>query len=87
MPNSKDMFDKHVEVTNLKTAKRFMVIFIYLNDDFSGGETGFPQFEVMVKAKQGNMLLFPAMWNWLHKGYPVQGKNPKYILSTMMHYV
>ena len=87
MPNSKDKFDEHVEVTNLKTAKRFMVAFLYLNDDFSGGETDFPQFKIMVKPKQGNMVLFPAMWNWLHKGCPVQGKNPKYIVGTMMHYI
>ena len=87
LPNSGEKFDEHVEVTNLKTAKRFMVAFIYLNDDFIGGETDFPQFKIMVKPQQGNMVLFPAMWNWLHKGYPVQGNSPKYIVGTMMHYV
>jgi hypothetical protein len=87
LPNSKDMFNEHVEVTNLETARRFMVAFIYLNDDFSGGETDFPQFKILVKPKQGNMVLFPAMWNWLHKGCPVQGENPKYIVGTMMHYI
>jgi 2OG-Fe(II) oxygenase superfamily len=87
LPNTDERFDEHVEVTNLKTAKRFMVVLIYLNDDFTGGETDFPQFNIKVKPKQGNMVLFPAMWNWLHKGYPVKGENPKYIVGTMMHYV
>lgn len=86
LPNTDERFDEHVEVTNLETARRFLVALIYLNDDFTGGETDFPQFK-MVKPKQGNMVLFPAMWNWLHKGYPVQGDNPKYIVGTMMHYV
>ena len=86
LPNSNERFDEHVEVTNLKTARRFMVVLLYLNDDFTGGETDFPQFEVMVKPKQGSMALFPAMWNWLHKGNSVKNK-PKYIVGTMMHYV
>ncbi len=86
LPDSDERFDEHVEVTNLETARRFLVVLIYLNDDFEGGETDFPQFKVLVKPKQGSMALFPAMWNWLHKGNPVKNK-PKYIVGTMMHYV
>jgi hypothetical protein len=33
-----------------------------------------------------SLVLFPAMWNWLHKGLPVK-KKPKYIIGSMMHYV
>ena len=86
LPNTNERFDEHVEVTNLETARRFLVAFIYLNDDFQGGETDFPQLKILVKPKQGNMVLFPAMWNWLHQGLPVK-KKPKYIIGTMMHYV
>ena len=87
MPNKDEKFDVHVEVTNLQTAKRFMVVFLYLNDDFEGGETDFPQFEVMVKPRQGMMVLFPAGWNWLHRGRVVLGQNPKYIVGTILNYV
>jgi hypothetical protein len=86
LPDSDERFDEHVEVTNLETARRFLVAFLYLNDEYEGGETEFPQFQIAVKPKQGNMVLFPAMWNWLHKGNPVK-KKPKYIVGTMMHYV
>jgi len=86
LPNTNERFDEHVEVTNIETARRFLVAFIYLNDDFQGGETDFPQLKILVKPKQGNMVLFPAMWNWLHQGLPVK-KKPKYIIGTMMHYV
>jgi hypothetical protein len=86
LPDSDERFDEHVEVTNLETARRFLVAFIYLNDEYEGGETEFPQFQIAVKPKQGNMVLFPAMWNWLHKGNAVK-KKPKYIVGTMMHYV
>lgn len=87
LPNSNDMFDEHVEVTNLEISKRFMVAFLYLNDDFLGGETDFPQLRVKVKPQQGNMVLFPATWNWLHKGNSVRGKCAKYIVGTLLHYV
>lgn len=87
LPNSNEKFDEHVEVTNLETAKRFMVAVLYLNDDFEGGETDFTQFKVMVKPKQGSMVLFPAGWNWLHRGKAVRGESPKYIVGTLLHYV
>lgn len=87
LPNTDERFDEHVEVTNLQTARRFLVAFIYLNDNFSGGETDFTQLKMRVTPKQGTMLLFPATWNWLHKAYPVQGDNPKYIVGTLLHYV
>jgi len=64
-----------------------MVALIYLNDDFEGGETDFTQFQIKVKPKQGNMALFPAIWNWLHKTHPVKGENPKYFVGTLLHYV
>ena len=86
LPDSDERFDEHVEVTNIETSRRFLVLFLYLNDDYEGGETEFPQLQMIVKPKQGNIVLFPAMWNWLHKGNPVK-KKPKYIVGTMMHYV
>lgn len=87
LPNTDERFDEHIEVTNLQTARRFLVAFIYLNDNFEGGETEFTQLQMRVKPKQGTMILFPATWNWLHKAYPVQGDNSKYIVGRLLHYV
>lgn len=87
LPNSKDVFNNHVDVSDYTSSKRFLVAFIYLNDNFNGGETDFPQFQIRVKPQRGNMILFPPMWNWLHKSNPITGNNPKYIIGTYMHYL
>ncbi len=34
-PNLDERFDEHVEVTDLESARQFMVTFIYLNDKYS----------------------------------------------------
>jgi len=87
LPNTQESFGEHVEVTNLETAKRFMVALIYLNDDFEGGETDFVQLDFKVKPQQGSMAIFPATWNWLHKAHPVRGERGKYFVGTLLHYV
>lgn len=87
LPNSDDGFGEHVDVSDYATARRFLVFFIYLNDEFEGGETSFSQFKIKVKPKQGSLIMFPPMWNWLHQAHPVKGKQPKYIIGSYMHYV
>lgn len=59
-----DRFDHHVDVTNHDSARRFLVVFFYLNDDFEGGETDFPQLGIMAKPKPGRLIMFPPMWAW-----------------------
>ncbi|WEJ63601.1 2OG-Fe(II) oxygenase [Thiomicrorhabdus lithotrophica] len=73
LPNTNDSFSEHVDVSNYASAKRFLVFFIYLNDDFEGGETSFKQFNIKAKPKQVRMILFPPMWSWLHQAYSVKG--------------
>jgi len=87
LPNTEDVFDEHVDVTNYASARRFLVFFIYLSDDFEGGETNFSQFKIKVKPKQGSLLMFPPLWNWLHQAQPVKRNAPKYIVGSFMHYV
>jgi len=87
LPNTEDGFGEHVDVSDYASARRFLVFFIYLNDDFDGGETSFKQFNIKVKPKQGSLILFPPMWNWLHQAHAVTGNNPKYIVGSYMHYV
>jgi hypothetical protein len=87
LPNSDEGFDAHVDVSNYATARRFLAMFIYLNDEFEGGETDFVQFKVKVKPKQGSLLMFPPMWNWMHQGHAVTGCESKYIVGSYIHYV
>lgn len=38
----------------------------YLNDDYSGGEINFDFFNIKVKPKQGDILIYPTTWQFLH---------------------
>jgi hypothetical protein len=65
-------------------------MFYYLNDVEEGGETAFDdkvsEYYLKVKSKQGRIVMFPPMWMYPHKGLkPIS--NPKYIISTYMHYL
>ena len=79
--------DFHADVTDIESAKRFLSIICYLNDDFDGGETFFPHFNLQFKPKKGTILLFPCTWSYLHKGNPAINGHAKYILGSFLNYV
>lgn len=83
--NDHDQFGWHVDVGDYASAKRYLVMFLYLNDVEEGGETAFEN-DLTVKPVCGRMVVFPPMWNYPHIGTkPISG--PKYIVSTYLHYV
>jgi hypothetical protein len=85
LPNDVDEFADHVDVGNYDSARRFLVFFLYL-DDNKEGDTTFPQWNIAVKPETGRMLMFPPMWTHLHAGKkPVE--KPKYIIGSYLHYV
>lgn len=88
--NDKDQFGLHADVGDYGSARRFLVMFFYLNDVDVGGETAFDdksgEYCLKIKPKQGRAVLFPPMWMYPHKGLkPIS--NPKYIISTYAHYL
>lgn len=85
--NGIQQHDLHVDVTNKTSAKRFLAVIGYLNDDFDGGETSFPHLNTKTKVETGSVLLFPCTWTYLHRGNPVSSGNPKYVLGTFLNYV
>ena len=85
LPNDKDEFSDHVDVGSLDSARRFLVFFLYLDDNV-GGHTDFPQMDISVAPKAGRMLMFPPMWTHLHAGRKPIDK-PKYIIGSYLHYV
>lgn len=87
LPGGKERFDLHVDVTDKDSARRFLVVFFYLNGDFKGGETVFPQLGIAAKPKAGRLIMFPPMWQWLHQANPILSGSPKYIVGTLLHYV
>tara|TARA_B100001996_G_scaffold377285_1_gene359690 strand:+ start:2670 stop:3233 length:564 start_codon:yes stop_codon:yes gene_type:complete len=85
LPNNKDMFGNHVDVTDYKTARRFLVFFLYINDN-EAGETSFSKLNFNASCKKGSLLMFPPLWPWLHAGEKPINK-PKYIVGSYLHYV
>jgi len=82
--NNTDQFKEHVDVKDYDTTKRFLVFFLYLNDN-EGGETTFPDYDIKVQPKAGRMLMFPPNWTHKHKANkPIN--QPKYILGSYLHY-
>lgn len=63
---------------------RCVSLVLYLNDDFEGGETDFPEIPRTVKPKQGSALLFPSNFTYPHRVFPVT-KGTKYSLVTWFH--
>ena len=84
-PNGNEFFSPHVDVTRYETAKRFLVFFLYL-DNNSAGQTSFPQLDIGSNCVKGSLLMFPPMWPWLHAGEPPIDKQ-KYIIGSYLHYV
>ena len=84
MPNGLDEFKLHVDVEDHQTAKRFLVFFVYLNDN-ERGLTCFPDYDIKVQPKAGRVLMFPPLWT--HRHYAEKPiKEQKYILVSYLHY-
>ena len=70
-PGGKDRFPSHVDVLDHKTAKRFLVGFIYLDNNEKGQTVVSPKDGKFVSScTRGSLLLFPPFWPWMHTGMP-----------------
>ncbi len=89
--NDKDQFGWHTDVGDYVSAKRFLVMFYYLNTVEVGGETIFNDkindtVNLTVRPKAGRIVVFPPMWMYPHKGCKPVSES-KYIVSTYAHYM
>lgn len=84
-PDENERFDQHVDVSDYKSSRRFLVMFCYLSD-CDGGETVFPTIDLEIKPKAGRVLMFPPLWLFPHVAKPPIGSS-KYIMGTYLHYV
>ena len=80
-----DRFDKHVDVGDHASARRFLSMFWYLNDVEEGGETVFENGPT-IKPKEGRLVMFPPLWLHPHEGKRTIS-NDKFIVSSYTHYV
>ena len=84
LPNGKDQFLPHTDAWDYESSKRFLVFFIYL-DNNERGETAFPQLGIGSPCTKGSLLMFPPLWPWLHAGAkPI--KKSKYIIGSYLHF-
>ena len=100
LPNGVDQFDFHVDVKSYENARRFLVMFAYLDDNEKGStelrlksEYDGPDYEeyrrnswVNSPCQKGSILIFPPLWPWFHAGMMPKSSS-KYIVGSYLHYV
>tara|TARA_E500000331_G_scaffold350276_1_gene394867 strand:+ start:976 stop:1563 length:588 start_codon:yes stop_codon:yes gene_type:complete len=59
---------------------RMLVWMFYLNTVRDGGGTAFPQYNKIIKAREGRLVIWPAYWTHMHKGI-VSNTETKYIAT------
>lgn len=82
-PGGADAFGPHVDVGNYATARRFLVMFVYLNAVEEGGETVMLHSGRAVAPVAGRLLCFPPYYR--HEGRAPL-KQRKYLLQTYLHF-
>jgi len=75
----------HCERGSLQSMHRVFAWMTYLNDVEDGGETYFKHFDLKIKPKTGNTLIWPAEWTHAHRGETLI-KGNKYIITGWMHF-
>tara|TARA_B100000287_G_scaffold105488_1_gene97771 strand:- start:545 stop:1108 length:564 start_codon:yes stop_codon:yes gene_type:complete len=84
--NQYDQFKDHVDVQDYNSARRFLVLFLYLNTVTEGGSTYFPRLDYSIQPECGRILVFPATWQYRHAGRPPVS-DKKYIVGSYLHYL
>lgn len=70
---------------DLKNKKNRVITYLwYLNDVEEGGETDFPDANLMIKPETGKLVLFPASWDFPHCGKIPISSN-KYIVTGWLY--
>ena len=74
----------HCEDLGPNHTTRILAYIIFLNDDFTGGETEFLHKNMRVTPKKGTLAIFPANYTHTHRGNPpLTGE--KYIMTSWVH--
>ena len=81
IPENGGFFDWHCEQSDSYNIYRTLVIQIYLNNDFSNGETEFKYYNKKILPEIGKVLIYPAAFTHTHRGNPPIG-GTKYLVST-----
>jgi len=77
---------KHCENCDLSTSNRVLAWMFYLNTVTDDGGTYFDNYDLIVNAKEGRLVIWPAYWTHLHKGI-MSKTQTKYIATGWCEYV
>lgn len=85
----KGHYARHVDASDLASARRFLAFYFYLNDVEEGGETVFfnqtGEEEFRIKPKRGTLIMFPPLWTMPHAGLAPKSA-PKYMAGSFLHF-
>ena len=76
-------FHWHDDFVIDRKSPRMIAMLFYLNHVGQGGYTEFINGR-KVHPSIGRLVMFPATWNYIHRGVPPK-KNKKYIISTYLY--
>ncbi|MES1146895.1 MAG: 2OG-Fe(II) oxygenase [Solimonas sp.] len=82
-PKHEGYFLWHADSAGKGAESRVVAMILYLNDVERGGETAFYHQDIKITPKSGNLMLFPAGWNYMHCGH-VPESNNKYIIQSFI---
>lgn len=77
-----DFFNNHTDASH-EYPRQISAVF-YFNDDYEGGELIFPFLNVTIKAKAGELILFPSNYLFVHKANKVES-GVKYSAISFMN--
>ena len=83
--STRDHHNLHVDTYDADTSSRILTFIYFLNEDFTGGATIFPEHDSIITPKTGSVIIFPSNWQYPYKEAPVRtGK--KYTMKTHLTY-
>jgi len=62
-------FDAHVD--GMPGSSRFLSCILYLNDNYTGGDLEFVNFDLTLKIPASSLIVFPSYFSYSHVAHPV----------------
>jgi len=79
-------FQWHAEQVDIATSKRMLVFMTYLNTVKNDGETEWFYQKLKIKAEEGLTVIWPANWNFIHRGC-ISNTEKKYIITGWYEFI
>jgi predicted 2-oxoglutarate/Fe(II)-dependent dioxygenase YbiX len=68
-----------------KNMIRNMTVILQLNDDYDGGDFCFPEQNIRVKLKKGQIIAFPPLWTHPHYTKELENNTSRYSMITWLY--